>query len=201
MAARDAASSYGTSATASTATIGAGGELGGIISDKGHRTSPVGGATVMTSSSLSAAATGGSEFIVGSGDRVKSSPHSSREHARLDWIGEGEKGGGGAFVTGPPMPKKREREEGEGREFSVDSLHNHRSSEDAAVRELEEETKELRARLEMVVKENQGLKQDKERVSAQWEGKVRRLRKKLGEHVGEEALEVISDFHPCSTLA
>ena len=152
----------------------------------------------MTSSSLSAASTGGSEFVFGSGDRVKSSPHVSREHARLDWIGEGEKGGGGAFVTVPPMTRKRERVGGEGREFSVDSLHNHRSSEDAAASELEEEMKELRARLEVVVKENQGLKQDKERVSAQWEGKVRRLRKKLGENVGGESLEVSTNLYPRS---
>ena len=192
--------SYSSLGTVSSAVTGAGGESGGRISDRGHRTSPVGGATVMTSSSTSAAAvgTGGSQIVVGSGERVKSSPRNSREHRRLELVEEGEKGGG-APVTGQTTTKRRgrERERGEGREFSVDSLHNHRSSGDV-LREMEEEVEELRAELLKVVGEKESLKQDKERVLALMEGKVRRLRKKLGETVGEEALEVMCVLCMCS---
>ena len=198
---------HSTSTTVSSTTTGAGGEFGGRLSDRVHRTSPVGGVSMMTSSSSSAAAAT-TEFVVGSGERVKSSPHSSREHARLDWMGEGEEGGGATSDTQPPHPppqSSRRRRSGEGggeerrrsgegggeerREFRVESLQNHRSSEEV-VRELEEEMEELRAQLVRLTEEKEVLRQDRERVSAQWEGKVRRLRKKLGEEVGAEALEV-----------
>ena len=209
---------HSTSTTVSSTTTGAGGEFGGRLSDRVHRTSPVGGVSMMTSSSSSAAAAT-TEFVVGSGERVKSSPHSSREHARLDWMGEGKEGGGATSDTQPPHPppqSRRRRRSGEGggeertrsgegggeerrrsgegggeerREFRVESLQNHRSSEEV-VRELEEEMEELRAQLVRLTEEKEVLRQDRERVSAQWEGKVRRLRKKLGEEVGAEALEV-----------
>lgn len=73
--------------------------------------------------------------------------------------------------------------------FSVDSIHNHRSQEDV-VRDYEQQLEELRGQLAKVMEEKENLQQDRERVSAQWEGKVRRLKMKLKQQKGEGEGEV-----------
>lgn len=79
----------------------------------------------------------------------------------------------------------REREDG----FSVNSIHNRRSLEDT-VRDYEQQLEELRDQLAKVTEEKDTLLQDRERVSAQWEGKVRRLKMKLKQQKGEGEGEV-----------
>ena len=181
--------------TVSVSTTGVGGETEGKRGDIEHRLSPVGvahGATVTSPSSSSSSmmvTTSGSEFAVGGGERVKSDPGVNGE--RFDWVGIG--GAGSSSSAGPQKPKRDGVTVGERREFSVDSLHNRRSNEDTA-REMEGVVAELRAQLARVTEEKEALRQDRERVSAQWEGKVHRLRKKLGEEMGEEAVQVC-DVH------
>ena len=48
----------------------------------------------------------------------------------------------------------------------------------------------LETQLATVTGEKEALQQHRERVSAQWEGRVRRLMKRLGEEQGEEAVVV-----------
>ena len=78
----------------------------------------------------------------------------------------------------------RERDDG----FSVNSIQNRRSEEDAA-RDYEEKLCELRERLGKVTEEKEALRQDRERVSALWEGKVQRLKRRLKE--GNEGQGVV----------
>ena len=75
--------------------------------------------------------------------------------------------------------------------FSVDSIHNQRSPEDMA-REYEQQLAEMREQLEVVTKEKDDLVLSRERVSSQWESKVRRLKRKLQQRQGEEGGEGVS---------
>ena len=97
-------------------------------------------------------------------------------------------GGGGIEDLGVPVRTKLARDRLRGG-FSVDSIHNHRTTEDTVV-DYERRLTELEEELAKVMEEKAALHQDRERVSAQWEGKVRRLEIKLKEQKGEEEAEV-----------
>lgn len=109
--------------------------------------------------------------------------------AELGGREEGRSEGVGGEDVGEFVRKKpgydREREDG----FSVNSLHNHRSHEDT-VHDYEQQLEELRGQLAKVTEEKETLLQDRERVSAQWEGKVSRLKMKLKQQKGEGEGEV-----------
>ena len=83
--------------------------------------------------------------------------------------------------------------------FSVDSIHNQRSPEDMA-REYEQQLAEMREQLEVVTKEKDDLVLSRERVSSQWESKVRRLKRKLQQRQGEEGEEGREGVSKCAVL-
>ena len=73
--------------------------------------------------------------------------------------------------------------------FTVTSIQR-RQTQEGKVREYEDQVLELRQQLEAVVKERDALQSNQERVSAQWEGKVRRLQNQLKTLQGDEGEEV-----------
>ena len=101
--------------------------------------------------------------------------------------GEGAGGGGEFNEFAQPRPGQDRDRQNDG--FSVDSIHHHRSSEDT-LRNYEEQLADLRQQLTKVTEEKDSLRQDRERVSAQWEGKVQRLQRKLKQLQGEGEEEV-----------
>lgn len=81
---------------------------------------------------------------------------------------------------------------GRGAGFNVGRLQQRGNSTD-----LEQDLNQLRQQLEEVTKERDSLKQNNERVNAQWEGRVRRLQQQLREKGGGEATSEVSGRYHC----
>ena len=118
--------------------------------------------------------------------------------------GVGEWGGGGVREGGEgELVKAKERHSSSHSRqrdgFSVDSIHHHRSKEDMA-RDYEQQLVELRQQLEAVTKERDSVLESRERVTAHWEGKIRRLERQLRQHTGEEGAAEVGQHTTVITI-
>ena len=174
---------------------GAGVNVGGMQTDKSSHVH-ISSASALTSS------VSGDRYAMNrlesSGDKGgmgKNSSRISREKALESGGKVRGKGEGGASKLAESVQPKQERDPDRRKDgFSVDSIHNQRSPEDA-MRDYEEQLAYLKEQLAKVTEEKDSLLQDRERVSAQWEGKVRRLKLKLKQQKGEGEGEVRTCMH------